>query len=176
MEQCSRILPIMLNLCSTCKALCSSYKVNIIFLLCYLNYKIMSISSLSSSSTVQHLIKIHLCMYINRLNSLCCINNFSQCIFWQKHYHRFTQISQCCQKYVFYTNSVNCAGNFCLLCWQFLPIMLALCSLLMLSYYAQNDAGTYNRLKPIIHSYIYTSHTMPAKCYSTSFSFLALTI
>ena len=32
------------------------YKFNILFLLCYLNYKIMSISSLSSSSKVQYAI------------------------------------------------------------------------------------------------------------------------
>ena len=30
--------------------------------------------------------------------------------------------------------------KFCQLCWQLLPIMLALCSMLLLSYYAQNYA------------------------------------
>ena len=40
------------------------YKFNIIFLLSYLNYKIMSFSSLSSSSTVQHVIN-------NSFNYVC---------------------------------------------------------------------------------------------------------
>ena len=50
-------------------------------------------------------------------------------------YHRFTQISQSCEKCAFYT---NCA---CPLCWQLLPTMLALYSMLLPSYYAQNYAG-----------------------------------
>ena len=56
LEQCHRILPIVLNLCSICKALAMFYEFNILFLLSYFNYKIMSISSVSSSSTVQHTI------------------------------------------------------------------------------------------------------------------------
>ena len=92
-----------------------------LFLLSYLNYKIMSIGSLSSSSTVQ-----------------CTINHSSKDVY--KHfefifvafatsfntkidkiiYHRFTQISQSCKNCAFCTNCVNCncAGNCCLLCWH----------------------------------------------------------
>ena len=81
------------------------YKFNILFLLSNLNYKIMSISNLSSSSTVQH-----------------TINNSS--IYVNKHFDFIfvafaMQISQPCEKCAFYTNFVNCTGNFCLLCLQY---------------------------------------------------------
>ena len=39
--------------------------------------------------------------------------------------------------------------NFCQLCWQFLPILLALCSMLLLSYYAQNYVGIIGLLQVI---------------------------
>ena len=40
--------------------------------------------------------------------------------------------------------------NFFPLCWQFLPIMLTLCSMLLPSYYAQNYAGIIgSRLKSL---------------------------
>ena len=70
LEQCSRILPIMLNLCSTCKVLAMLYEFNSLFLLSYLNYKIMNISSLSHSSIQSSTqLTFHLHMYINTLNS-----------------------------------------------------------------------------------------------------------
>ena len=39
-------------------------KLNILFLLSYLNYKIMGISSPSSSSTVQNILTINLCSFV----------------------------------------------------------------------------------------------------------------
>ena len=79
----------------------------------------MSINSFSSSSIVSH-----------------TINNSSICMYTDKHYefifvafttlvniHTLTkslpqihQISQSCENCAFYTNFVNCSGNFYLLC------------------------------------------------------------
>ena len=56
----------------------------------------MSISSLSSSCTVQHTINnsySYICIIITLWIYFCCICNFNQCIFWQNHYCGFTQIS-----------------------------------------------------------------------------------
>ena len=105
------------------------YKFNSLFVLSYLNYKFMSISSPLSSLLASTQLTICLRMYMNTLNSFCCICIFIKYIFWQKKYHKFTQISQFCEKCVFYTNFVNCAGNVCLLCWHYAqcfcsPIML----------------------------------------------------
>ena len=97
------------------------YKFNSLFLLSYLNYKIMGISSPLSSLQASTQLTIHLHMYINTLDSFCCICTFIQYIFWQKLYHKFTQISQFYGKCTFYTNFVNCASNFCLLCWHYAP-------------------------------------------------------
>ena len=52
----ARLVPIMLNLCSICKVLCSTNSTSYYFYSTYLNYKIMSISSLPRSSTLQHTI------------------------------------------------------------------------------------------------------------------------
>ena len=61
--------------------------------------------------------------------------NFSQYIWvFNSHYHILTQISQSWAKHAFYIIFS--------LCWQFVPIMLALCSMLLPPYYAQNYAGT----------------------------------
>ena len=62
------------------------HKFNVLFFVSYLNYKIMSISSFSSSSTVQNTIN-NLSTYVYKHFA------FDQCIFWQNHYRRFAQIS-----------------------------------------------------------------------------------
>ena len=105
------------------------YKFNILFLLSYLNYKIMSINSLSSSSTVQHAINnssmyvykhfefilFHFATLINALESLPLISPKS---------HQALILGKICILYKFYQ-----------LCWEFLPIMLELCSLLLLCFH-----------------------------------------
>ena len=89
------------------------YKFNILFLLSYVNYKSwVLVVILRSSSTVQHTIN-NACTYILTLwIHFCSICNFSRYLFWQNHYHTFTQVSQSCEKCVFYTNFVNCVGIF----------------------------------------------------------------
>ena len=57
----------MLNLCSTWKAL-YALQIQHLFLLSYLNYKIMSISSQCSSPQSSTQLTIHPCMHINTLN------------------------------------------------------------------------------------------------------------
>ena len=95
----------------------------------------MSIISLSTSSTV---LIIYLHTHINTLNSLLL--------------HFATLVNTYLTKLLPHINPnltilgktfilFHYAGNFCLLCWQFLPIMLALCSMLLPPYYAQNYAG-----------------------------------
>ena len=111
------------------------YKFNILFLLSYLNYNIVSICSLSSSSTVQHTINdsskdVYEYFEFIFVAFATLFNTYFDKII----YHRFTKTSQSCEKCAFSTNCVNCAGNCCL-------IMLALCSLLLLSYYTQNYAS-----------------------------------
>ena len=48
-----------------------------------------------------------------------------------KHYHRFNQISKSCAKCAFHTDIFDYTDKFCLL------YMLALCLMLLSSYYAQ---------------------------------------
>ena len=116
LDQCSRILAVMFNLCSTCKALCSTNSTFISLIL--LNYKIMSINSLCSSSTVKHAISnssmyvykhfefifIPLAAVINALKSLSLISPKS---YW-----------------ALFLWKICILCKFCQLCWQFLPIML----------------------------------------------------
>ena len=87
----------------------------------------MSINNLSSSSTV---LTIYLRTHTNTLNSL--LLHFATLVntYLTKNYHILTQISQSWAKHAFFP-----------LCWQFLPVMLALCSMLLPPYYAQNYAG-----------------------------------
>ena len=105
-------------------------KLNILFFLSHLNYKIIIISSLSSSSTVQHTIinsskdVFKHCEFIFFAFATLFNTYFDKII-----YYRFTQISQSYEKCALYTNYVNCAGNCCLLCWHYaqcscFPIML----------------------------------------------------
>ena len=91
----------------------------------------MSIRSLSSSSTVQH-----------------TINNSSTYVY--KHFEfifvAFATLFNTHFDKIITTNSPKSHNpvknvQFCQLCWQFLPIMPALCSMLLYSYYAQNYAG-----------------------------------
>ena len=109
-------------LCSICKP------QNLTFLFPYstqLNHKIMSISSL----------------YLFIFQMLC---NFVFLVsqFLQSSTHLATQICTC-------INSLNSfllhLYKFCRLCWQFVPIMLALCSMLLLPIML---IIMYNRLKP----------------------------
>ena len=96
------------------------YKFNILFLLSYLNYNIMSISSLSSSSTVQHTINdsckdvYEYFEFISVAFATLFNTQFDKII-----YHRYTKTSQSCEKCAFYTDCVNYAGNCCLLCWHY---------------------------------------------------------
>ena len=89
----------------------------------------MSISSLSSSSKVQYAID----------NSSTHVYKHFELIFVALAIHILTislpQIHPISQSY-----EVCILYKFCQLCWQLLPIMLALCSMLLLSYYAQNYA------------------------------------
>ena len=116
-------LPIMLwsnvpefsLLCSNYAPLCST-KFNIFLLLSYLNYIIMSINSLSSSSTV---IKIYLRTHINTLNSL--LLHFATLVntYLTKslpHINpNLTILGKICILYNFF----HYAGNSCLLCWHY---------------------------------------------------------
>ena len=91
------------------------YKFNISFLL---HYKIMSNSSLSSSSTVQH----------TNNNSFTYAYEHFEFIFVAfatlviTYFDKIITIdlpkSQFCEKCAFYTNFVNCSDNFCLLRWH----------------------------------------------------------
>ena len=111
---------IMLHaLCSTNSTFSFSYHS-------YLNYIIMSINSLSSSSTV---LKIYLRTHINTLNSL--LFHFATLVntYLTKslpHINpNLTILGKTCILYNFF----HYAGNFCLLCWHYAqcfyhPIML----------------------------------------------------
>ena len=115
----------MLKLCSICKILAMLYKFNILFLLSYLNYKIINISSLSSSSIqsssyIINNLYSYIHSYINTLNSFCCICNFSQCIFDKimiittdspKSHNSVKNM----QWYKF----CQLGWHFCLLCWHY---------------------------------------------------------
>ena len=111
------------------------YKFNILLLLSYLNYKIMNINSLSSSSTVQHT--------INNSSSYISINTLNSLFFVAFA----TLINAYFDKIITAdspkSHQVLILWKFCnsLIVLAILPIMLALCSLLLLSYYAQNYAG-----------------------------------
>ena len=82
-----------------------------------LSYKIMSITSL-----------MYTC--INTLNSLCCICNTY-----------LTKPLPQIHPNLIILHEVYILYKFHWSCWQFLPIMLALYSMLLSSYYAQNYAG-----------------------------------
>ena len=93
----------------------------------------MSINSLSSSSTV---LTIYLRTHINTVNSLLL--------------HFATLFNAYLTKSLPHINpNLTILGKTCILynfffhyiCWQFLPIMLALYSMLLPPYYAQNYAG-----------------------------------
>ena len=100
------------------------YKFNILFLLSYLNYKITSISSLSSSSTLQYTIN----------NSSTYLYEHSEFILLHLQLysiHVDKTITTDSPK-SFYINFVSCSGNCCLYNAGIL------CSMLLLSYYTQN--------------------------------------
>ena len=91
----------------------------------------MSINNLSSSSTV---LTIYLCTHINTLNSLLL--------------HFATLFNAYLTKSLPHINpNLTILGKTCILynffplCWQFLPIIMALCLMLLPPYYAQNYAG-----------------------------------
>ena len=89
LEQCFRILPIMLNLCSIGKVLYSTNSIFHFSYPIYANYKIIVLAVFLVPLQYSTQLTIYLSIYINILNSFF-ICNFSQCIFWQKHYHWFT--------------------------------------------------------------------------------------
>ena len=101
------------------------------FLLSYLNYIIMSINSLYSSSTV---LTNYLPTHTNTLHSFLLHFATSVNTYLTKslpHINpNLTILGKACILYSFF----HYAGNF-------LPIMLALCSMLLPLYYAQNYAG-----------------------------------
>ena len=140
-------LPIMLLsnspkfslLCSNYAPLCSTTSLIIPKLH---NLIIMSINSLSSSSTV---LTIYLHTHINTLNSLLL--------------HFTTLVNTYLTKSLPHINpNLIILGKTCFLynffplCWQFLPVMLALCSVLLPPYYAQNYASIIGSSLLVIHS------------------------
>ena len=128
-------LPIMLW--SNAPEFCLLAMINLcpIYVLCYkfnflskLNYKIMNISSLSSCSTVQDTINnSSTYMYINTLNSfLLHLQLYLTHILTKSLPQTHPSLTILLKVCILY--------NFCQLCWQFLPIILALCSILLHSY------------------------------------------
>ena len=121
MEQCSRILPVMLNLRMLHVLSIMLYKFNILFISSHLNYKITNISSLCGSSTVQHTIN-YSSTYAYKINTLNSFLLHSQTLinaYFDKSSPKIHQFSQSCEKCTFYTNFVNCADNSCLLRWDY---------------------------------------------------------
>ena len=88
-------------------------KFNISFLL---NYEIMSISSLPSLA--HHLIYLCTGICINTLNFFVAFATLVSTYF-NKTITTDTLKSQSYVKNAFYTNFVNYADNFCLLCWNY---------------------------------------------------------
>ena len=114
----------------------------------------MSINSLSSSSTI---LTIYLCTHINTLNFLLLyfvtlVNAYltkllphSYCI-----NPNLTILSKTCILYIFFP-----------LCCQILPIMLALCSMLLPPYYAQNYVGIIgSSLESVSHLILVTNSSL----------------
>ena len=120
LEQCSRILPLMLKLCSLYVKyyICSTNSTFVSFIQLKLQNH-MSIRSVSHSSTVQHI-----------------INNSSTYVYWhfQFIFAAFATVVNACFDKIITTDSpkphnpvktcilhnfVSSAGNFCLLCWHY---------------------------------------------------------
>ena len=114
--------------------LCSKYAPHVkhyalqiqhLFILCYINYKIMSINSLSSC---QHTIK-SLPMNVHKHFEFIFVlfATLVQYIIWQNHYSDYTtdspksfiQISQSCEYVHAYNFNNNCSSNCYLLCWHY---------------------------------------------------------
>ena len=109
------------------------YKFNFLFLL---HNKIISNSSLSSSPTVQRTNNNSFTYVYKHFEFIFVVfaTLVYTYIFRQNHYHRFTQITILWKVCILY--------KLCQLFWQFLPIMLVLCS----------ELRWHNSLKPIFHT------------------------
>ena len=116
LEQCSRIFPYYAQMMLHYALLIQSFLS--------LNYIIMSINSISSSSIV---LTIYLHTRINTLNSF--LLHFATLV--NTYYHILTQISQFWAKHVFYIIFSIMLAIFAY------SIMLALCLMLLPPYYAQ---------------------------------------
>ena len=112
------------------------YEFNILFLLSYLNYKINCISSLSSFSTVQHTIN-NSSMYVYKHFKFI----FVAFVTLVNIHNYFDNIITTDLPSLIVLRKVCILCKFCQLCWQYLPIILALSSMLLPLYYAQNYVG-----------------------------------
>ena len=117
---------IMLNISSTCKALCSTNSTFYFSYATHSNHKLISICSLLVPLTAQHIIKklstyVHKQLLINAYFGKIIITDSPKSHNPVKNMYLY-QFSQ--------------------LCGQYLPMMLALLySMFLLSYYAQNYVG-----------------------------------